>query len=45
MGWGIGFVDTHLLASLALSNNILLWTRNKRLERAAEQLGLTYMDI
>jgi hypothetical protein len=36
---GIGYVDTHLLAAAQLTG-ILLWTRDKRLHRAAERLGL-----
>ncbi|MCW5202389.1 type II toxin-antitoxin system VapC family toxin [Desulfobulbus sp. US1] len=42
MGRGIGFVDAHLLASLALNSHIVLWTRDKRLDRAANQLGLAF---
>ena len=40
MGRGIGFIDAHLLASLALSSHTLLWPRDKRLALAAEQLGM-----
>ncbi|MCI5218067.1 MAG: type II toxin-antitoxin system VapC family toxin [Candidatus Electrothrix sp. LOE2] len=42
MGRGIGFIDVHLLASLALSNHTLLWTRDKRLGLVAEQLGMAF---
>jgi predicted nucleic acid-binding protein len=37
---GIGFVDAHLLASVALTPNALLWTRDQRLRAVAKQLGL-----
>ena len=42
MGKGIGYTDVHILASTALSDNALLWTRDKRLSRAADELGLLY---
>jgi len=41
MGKGIGFVDVHLLASAQLTG-IPLWTANKRLKSAADQLKLTF---
>mgnify|MGYP001825983933 FL=1 len=41
MGKGIGFVDVHLLASAQLTG-IPLWTANKRLKPAADQLKLTF---
>ncbi len=37
---GLGWIDVHLLASAVLSN-CELWTLDKRLARAARQLGLT----
>ncbi|HDR14348.1 MAG TPA: type II toxin-antitoxin system VapC family toxin [Desulfobacteraceae bacterium] len=40
-GLGIGFVDIHLLASARLSD-MPLWTADKRLARAAEDLGLAF---
>jgi predicted nucleic acid-binding protein len=40
MGKGIGFVDVHLLASAQLTG-IPLWTADKRLRSAADQLELT----
>ena len=39
MGRGVGYVDAHLLASLALSDGIRLWTRDRRLALAAEEMG------
>ena len=41
MGKGIGFVDAHLLASAQLTG-MPLWTADKRLQSAAEQLELTF---
>jgi len=41
MGMGIGFVDTHLLASAQLGR-IPLWTADKRLRSAAIKLDLAY---
>ncbi len=40
MGKGVGFVDIHLLASAQLTG-IPLWTADKRLKPAADQLVLT----
>jgi len=39
-GRGIGFVDAHLLASAILSE-VPLWTRDRRLQAVATELGLT----
>ena len=36
---GIGYIDLHLLASVSLHAGVRLWTRDKRLREAAEQLG------
>ena len=41
MGKGVGFVDVHLLASAQLIG-VLLWTADKRLKSAADQLYLTF---
>jgi len=38
MGKGIGYVDAHLLASVALADGAKLWTRDKGLERVAVEL-------
>lgn len=40
MGRGVGIVDVHLLASVALAGDARLWTFDKRLGSAAEELGL-----
>lgn len=36
---GIGFVDAHLLASCLLTPGTRLWTRDGRLQQAAQLLG------
>ena len=43
-GKGIGWVDVHLLASTMLSEGAMLWTQDKRLNSAAQQLGLDCAD-
>lgn len=39
-GRGIGYVDVHLLASVRLTAGAELWTRDNRLRRVADELGL-----
>jgi predicted nucleic acid-binding protein len=39
MGRGLGLIDVHLMASCMLAG-VSLWTRDVRLARAAESLGL-----
>ena len=41
MGKGIGFIDGHLLASTALADTALIWTRDVRLQKLARKLKLT----
>ena len=41
-GWGIGYVDNHLLAASILQADCALWSRDKRLCMAAERLGIAY---
>ena len=41
MGKGVGFVDVHLLASAQLSG-VPLWTSDKRLKSATDQLAVTF---
>ena len=43
-GKGIGYVDVHLLASVALTEGTKLWTRDKRLQLAAQALGCAFQD-
>jgi predicted nucleic acid-binding protein len=44
MGRGIGYVDVHLLASVALADGARLWTRDKRLAGVAAELSLGLTD-
>jgi predicted nucleic acid-binding protein len=37
---GIGLIDAHLIASVFINLPTLLWTRDKRLRKAAEGLGI-----
>jgi predicted nucleic acid-binding protein len=37
---GIGLIDAHLIASVFINSSTLLWTRDKRLRKAAEGLGV-----
>jgi hypothetical protein len=37
---GIGLTDAHLIASVFINSSTLLWTRDKRLRKAAEDLGI-----
>src|SRR5271169_3023001 len=37
---GIGLTDAHLIASVFINSSALLWTRDKRLRKAAEGLGI-----
>ena len=39
-GRGIGYVDAHLLAAARLTAGSKLWTRDRRLQTVAGQLGL-----
>ncbi len=39
-GLGIGYVDAHLLASVKLTDDARLWTRDRRLAAAAARLEL-----
>ena len=41
MGKGVGFVDIHLLASARMIG-VSLWTGDKKLKSAADQLELTF---
>lgn len=40
-GLGIGLVDVHLLASTLVHPDCRLWTRDRRLRLAAEELGVS----
>jgi predicted nucleic acid-binding protein len=41
-GKGLGYVDVHLLAAVALTPGATLWTRDKRLHVIATNLGQAY---
>lgn len=43
-GKGIGFVDVHLLASVALTQGAKLWTRDRKLHAAALELDCAHPD-
>jgi len=38
--FGIGLTDAHRIASVFINPSTLLWTRDKRLRKAAESLGI-----
>jgi predicted nucleic acid-binding protein len=40
-GRGVGYVDIHLLAAVRLTAGAQLWTRDRRLNGIAAELGLT----
>jgi len=44
MGKGIGWVDVHLLASVFLTPDVQLWTRDKRLASIAHALSCHWLD-
>ena len=39
-GLGIDLIDAHLIASVLINPPTLLWTRDQRLRKAAEGLGI-----
>ncbi|MGE0313754.1 MAG: type II toxin-antitoxin system VapC family toxin [Lautropia sp.] len=43
-GRGVGYVDVHLLTSVALMPGTRLWTRDLRLSRIAYQLGCAHPE-
>ena len=42
MGRGVSFVDAHLLCSVLAEPGTVLWTRDTRLRRIADDLGVAY---
>ena len=44
MGRGLGYIDVHLLASVALAGTARLWTRDKRLADVAVDLKLAHVE-
>jgi hypothetical protein len=43
-GKGVGYVDVHLLASVALTAGARLWTRDARLRRIADLMGRAHPE-
>ena len=43
-GKGIGYVDVHLLASVALTDRASVWTRDMKLQRVAATLGCAFAE-
>jgi predicted nucleic acid-binding protein len=43
-GKGIGYVDVHLLASVALTEGATIWTRDRKLRLIAQTIGCAYQD-
>lgn len=41
---GLGFVDVHLLASCRITPGTTLWSRDKRLARHADRLGIGWPE-
>jgi len=44
-GKGIGFIDLHLLMSCRLTQNTRLWTKDKRLNKVASDMGVAYAGV
>lgn len=44
-GRGIGYIDAHLLASVQLTPDARLWTRDRRLDDAAGRLGIALSSV
>jgi predicted nucleic acid-binding protein len=42
LGRGLGLIDVHLVAAAALSGDVAIWTRDRRLQAVARTLGLAY---
>ena len=42
MGRGVGYIDAHLLAAVALTGSSRLWTRDQRLAAVARELDLGF---
>lgn len=44
MGRGLGYIDMHLLASVALASDARLWTRDKRFAAVAADFNLAFTE-
>lgn len=43
-GRGVGYIDLHLLLSVRLTPEALLWTRDKRLHGIASEMSIAYSE-
>lgn len=43
-GKGLGYVDVHLLAAVALTPGVRVWTRDKRLHGIGQALGCAHVE-
>ena len=41
-GTGLSWIDAHLLTSVLLMDDVRLWTRDRRLNAAAQQFGVAF---
>ena len=44
MGRGLGFIDAHLICSVLSLDDTSLWTRDLRLNRVSEELGVAFAE-
>jgi len=44
MGRGVGYIDVHLLAAVALAGTAKLWTRDRRLAGVAIEMDLAFTE-
>ena len=44
-GTGLGYIDAHLLVSVRLTRGAAIWTRDRRMAKAAEQLSIFANDL
>ena len=42
-GRGVGYIDLHLLLSVRLTPDALLWTRDRRLQAIAAEMSVAYI--
>lgn len=45
MGRGLGYIDVHVLASVMLTAAAMLWTRDKQLSAAANELHIGFPRV
>jgi predicted nucleic acid-binding protein len=43
-GRGVGYIDLHLLLSVRLTQEALLWTRDKRLHEIAQEMSIAFSE-